>query len=148
MAASPESAQPADVPVSEDLQTLVRSQIDNAVSFINELAPERARLADYYEGGLPDLPAPDGRSQAVATVVRDTIVAMKPGLLRAFFGPERVVEVRPRKPEDVEQATQQTEYINYIVTEDNPGLMVFAAAMEDALVKDYGVLKWWWEESS
>ena len=148
MAASPESAQPADVPVSEDLQTLVRSQIDQAVSFINELAPERARLADYYEGGLPDLPAPDGRSQAVATVVRDTIVAMKPGLLRAFFGPERVVEFRPRKPEDVEQATQQTEYINYIVTEDNPGLMVFAAAMEDALVKDYGVLKWWWEESS
>lgn len=148
MAASPESAQPADVPVSEDLQTLVRSQIDQAVSFINELAPERARLADYYEGLLPDLPAPDGRSQAVATVVRDTIVAMKPGLLRAFFGPERVVEFRPRKPEDVEQATQQTEYINYIVTEDNPGLMVFAAAMEDALVKDYGVLKWWWEESS
>lgn len=148
MAASPEPEQAADVPVSEDLQTLVRSQIDQSVSFINELAPERARLAEYYEGGLPDLPAPDGRSQAVATVVRDTIVAMKPGLLRAFFGPERVVEFRPRKPEDVEQATQQTEYINYIVTEDNPGLMVFAAAMEDALVKDYGVLKWWWEESS
>lgn len=140
--------QPAEPLVDEDLQTLVRTQIDNAVSFINELAPERARLADYYEGLLPDLPAPEGRSQAVATVVRDTIVAMKPGLLRAFFGPERVVEFRPRKPEDVEQATQQTEYINYIVTEDNPGLMVFAAAMEDALVKDYGVLKWWWEESS
>ena len=51
----------------------------------------------------------DARSMIVATVVRDAIVAMKPGLLRAFFGPERVVEFRPRRADAVEQAAQQTE---------------------------------------
>lgn len=133
---------------TEDLQALVRRELDSAVQFVDgDLSPARARLADYYAGQLPDLPAPEGRSKAVATVVRDTILAMKPGLLRAFCGPERVVEFRPREGNDTAAAEQRTEYINYVLMEDNPGFLVLEAAIEDALVGDFGVVKWYWEQS-
>jgi len=132
---------------SEDLHSLVRTQIEQAVNFVDEeLSPARARLARYFEGELPDIDADVGRSQAVDPVVRDAVNAMKPSLLRAFFGPERVVEFRPRKAEDAALAQQQTEYINYIVCEDNPGFLTVGAALEDALVKDFGVVKWWWDD--
>lgn len=139
----------AELPEEEDkteTETLVGRMLDEAINFrAEELDDQQAKATDYYHGrafGNEE----EGRSQVVSTDVRDTVKAIMPSLLRVFFGPERVVEFKPRGPEDDATAAQQTDYVNYIVTEDNDGFLVFHSAFKDALVRKMGVIKWWWED--
>ena len=50
--------------------------------------------------------------------VRDTVQAMLPSLMRVFCGAEHVVEYAPVNPEDLEAAKQATEYVNFILNND------------------------------
>jgi hypothetical protein len=131
----------------DDIEALVGSMIDEAQDYVeDELTPERETATDYYmarEYGNEE----EGRSRVVTTEVRDTVQAYLPSLARVFFGPERVVEFRPRSAEDEACARQKTDYINYIITEDNDGFMVLHSAFKDALVRKTGIIKWSWEES-
>jgi hypothetical protein len=137
----------------EELQSLVRAAIKEAQQWRQEhLDPEQEKATDYYMG-RPFGNEVEGRSKVVATTVRDTVVSIMPSLLRIFFGPERVVEFRPQ-PGTVEQvaykqalANQQTDYINYIVTEDNKGFLAFHSAFKDALIRKTGIIKFWWDDT-
>lgn len=130
-----------------ELQSIVRSEVEDAITFIDsEIGPQRAKAVDYYFG-RPFGDEEDGRSQVVSRDVHDTIHATLPSLMRIFFGPERVVEFQPHGPEDVEQAEQQTDYVTYIVTQDNDGFMVFHAVTKNALREKVGFVKYWWDDS-
>ena len=138
------NSEPVDV--DPDQQTVTRL-IQNAVNFIDgEIASDRDKATDYYLG-KPFGNEEDGRSQVVITEVRDTVNMMMPDLMRLFWGPERVVEFRPRNAEDVEGAEQATDYIaDIVLKEDNPGYREFWSAFKDALVRKTGVWKWWWDD--
>lgn len=128
------------------LLSFVRHAVSDAEQFVDdELAPERALATKYYLGeqfGNEE----DGRSKVVLTDVRDTVQAIMPSLMRVFFGSERVVEFVPHGPEDIAAAEQATDYINYVVTKDNPGFETFYAAFKDALVRKTGIIKWFWDD--
>lgn len=128
-----------------DVDLIVKAEIEDAVSFLDlDISPDRVRATDYYRG-KPFGDEQEGQSKVVSTDVRDTVQAIMPSLLRVFFGSENVVEYVPRREDAVAGAEQATEYVRYIISEDNPGFLVFQNTFKDALISKTGVIKWAWE---
>lgn len=57
------------------------------------------------------------------------------------------MEFVPKGPEDIAIAEQQTDYINYLIQEKNPGFQVLYSAFKDALVRKTGFVKVFWDDS-
>jgi hypothetical protein len=130
-----------------ELQSIVQAEVEDAVSFIDsDVGPSRAQSVDYYFG-RPFGDEEDGRSKVVSRDVHDTIQAVEPSLMRIFFSPENVVEFSPNGPEDVKNAEQATDYVNYIFTRDNDGFTILQAVFRNALREKCGIAKFWWDEA-
>ena len=85
----------------DEIEGIVQSAIDEAVSFVEgEISPARIKAQKYYDGHT-DLGHEDGRSGVVATKVRDTVRAVKPSLMRVFLSTSKPVEYTPKGQEDV-----------------------------------------------
>ena len=129
-----------------ELQSIVASEIDDAISYIDsDLSPIRAQATAYYRGDLFGNEV-EGNSQAVSTEVRDVVNAMLPSVMRTMFSSEKVVEFVPRGPEDVPVAEQATDYANYVIQQDNDGFLVLYSTFKDALIRKCGIVKTWWDE--
>lgn len=112
----------------------------------SKLTDDRQRAMDYYNGDMSgDMPVPDGKSSAVSTDVSDTIEGLMPSLMEIFAGSDEVVKFDPVGPEDVEAAEQETDYINHVFMQQNPGFMVLYSFIKDALLSKNGYVKVWWE---
>jgi hypothetical protein len=136
-----------EVMSEEQLQGVISAEIYDAISFIDDdIGGNRALATEYYYG-LPFGDEEEGRSQVVSMDVRDTVQGILPSLMRIFFGPERVVEFTPQGPEDVQNAEQATDYVDFIFKRDNPGFKILHSAFKDALVRKAGIIKYWWDES-
>ena len=123
-----------------EIEGIVREAITDAVDFCeSEIAEDRIKAQRYFDGEV-DIGEEDGRSQVVATKVRDTIRAIKPSLMRVFLNTDKPVEYVPRGTEDVPMAEQATKYMHYQFNELN-GYRVLNDAFHDALVKKVGVVK-------
>src|SRR6478736_10279554 len=136
------------IPVS-DLKAMLASEKANALAAISaaRLAEERADAMDYYLGDMrKDMPAQDGRSRAVSTDVADTIEGLMPSLMDIFAGPDEVVRFEPVGPEDEAAAQQETDYVNHVFMQQNPGFMILYSFIKDALLSKVGIVKVWWEE--
>jgi len=72
---------------------------------------------------------------------------MLPSIMRTFFGTNKIVEFVPRNAEDIPLATQQTDYINYIIQQKNPGFKVMYDVFKDALIRKTGFVKAYWDDS-
>jgi hypothetical protein len=130
----------------DDLHGIVSAEIDDAVSYIDDIiSPQRATAGEYYKGE-PFGNEEEGRSQVVSMDVRDTVQAIMPSIMRVFFSAANVVEFAPNGPEDVQSAEQATEYVNYCLTRDNNLFEVCYSSFKDALVRKNGIVKLWWDE--
>jgi hypothetical protein len=92
------------------------------------------------------MPAQEGRSRAVSTDVADTIEGLMPNLMDIFAGSDEVVRFEPVGPEDEAAAAQETDYVNHVFMQQNPGFMVLYSSIKDALLSKVGIVKVWWEE--
>src|SRR5690625_4969689 len=125
-------AEGAEPDTDTDVQNTIRAMLEEAIQYYEEnLEPDQVKATDYYHG-RPFGDEEEGRSRVVSTEVRDAVRARLPSLMRIFFGPEDAVEFRPEGPEDVELARQKTDYVNFVIREDNPGFIEFYAALKDA----------------
>ena len=130
----------------EQLQGVLKSELDDAQDFIDAIGEDRAEATKYYMGDEPE-GGSDLQSEYVSTDVRDSVLYMLPSLLRTFFGTKRVVEFVPSGPEDIPLAEQQTDYINHVIQEKNHGFQVLYDAFKDALVRKTGFVKAFWDDS-
>ena len=133
----------------DEIQSIVSESIEDAVDFIdNTISPGRAEAAEYYNGE-PFGNEQEGRSTAMTMDVRDTVQAMLPSLVRIFCASDHVVEYAPQGPEDLEMASQATDYANYILNQDQDQsyIEILYAVFKDALVKGSGFLKYYWDEA-
>lgn len=132
-----------------DLKAMLQSQKADALSTNNaaDLSAERERAMEYYLGNMPDLPTQDGRSSAVSSDVADTIEGLMPSLMDIFAGSDEVVRFEPVGPEDEEAAQQETDYVNHVFMQQNPGFMTLYSFIKDALLSKVGIVKVWWETS-
>src|SRR4051812_14768131 len=138
----------AKMPTS-DLKAMLAAEKSDALAAISaaQLAQERADAMDYYLGDMSkDMPAQDGRSRAVSTDVADTIEGLMPSLMDIFAGSDEVVRFEPVGPEDEEAAQQETDYVNHVFMQQNPGFMVLYSFIKDALLSKTGLVKVWWQE--
>jgi hypothetical protein len=126
----------------EDFQGLVTRSVEEAVTHFQEnIEPEMAKATDYYFG-RPFGDEVAGRSQVVSTDVRDATLDQIPDLLEIFMASESVVEFKPRTEEEVEQAAQATDMVNYVFFEENPGFLILNSVIKDAGVRRLGYIKW------
>ena len=131
---------------TRELQSIIKSEMDDAKDYIDQIGESRAEATEYYLGNEPEANS-SLQSEFISTDVRDSILFMMPSIMRTFFGTKKVVEFVPRNPEDIELAEQQTSYINYIIQEKNPGFKVLYDAFKDALVRKSGFVKAFWDDS-
>ena len=120
--------------------------MDDAKDFIDQIDQDRADATDYYLGNAPTSQS-SMQSEFVSTDVRDSVLFMLPSIMRTFFGTTKIVEFIPHGPEDIQPAKQQTDYINYVIQQKNPGFKVLYDAFKDALIRKTGFVKAYWDDS-
>ena len=130
----------------EELQGVLKSEMDDAKDFIDQIDQDRADATDYYLGNSPTAQS-SMQSEFVSTDVRDSVLFMLPSIMRTFFGTTKIVEFIPHGPEDIQLAKQQTDYINYVIQQKNPGFKVLYDAFKDALIRKTGFVKAYWDDS-
>ena len=118
-----------------------------AASQSGKLSQEREAAQLYYQGDMSrDMPNMEGRSRAVSSDVSDTVEGLMPILMEIFCGSDDVVKFEPVGPEDVKAAQQETDYVNHVFMQKNPGFMVLYSMIKDALLSKVGIVKIWTEE--
>jgi len=130
----------------EELQGILKSELDDARDYIEQVGEDRAEATEYYLGDAPNGQS-SMQSEYVSTDVRDSVLFMLPSIMRTFFGTNKIVEFVPRNAEDIALATQQTDYINYIIQQKNPGFKVMYDVFKDALIRKTGFVKAYWDDS-
>ena len=130
----------------EELESVLKSEYDDAKDYIDQVGEDRAEATEYYLGQEPE-GSSNMQSEFVSTDVRDTVLFMLPSIMRTFFGTKKSVEFVPTNPEDIPVAEQQTNFINYIIQQKNNGFKVFYDAFKDALIRKTGYVKAFWDDS-
>jgi hypothetical protein len=115
--------------------------------FESEIASEQANALDrYYRRPYGDEQA--GRSKVVDATVAITVDNAMAAILKPFVSSEDTVSFEPRGPEDEEVARQATEYVNFVLHNDNNGFLVLHDWFKDALLQKLGIVKVYWEDYS
>ena len=130
----------------DELQAIVSTAVKDAIEFVDaEITPRRVLSQEMFDGSTR-IGVEEGRSSVVRSVIRDTVRAVKPSLMRIFASHDKVVQFEPVGPEDVQSAEMATECINHIL-EQNSGYRLLDDAFHDALVKKCGILKAYYEDN-
>lgn len=131
----------------ETLIAALRSDVEDAVSFIeSDIGPARAQATRFYHAE-PFGDEEEGRSQIVMPIVRDTVRATLPSLMRIFTGGQRVLEFVGTNATSAEQADLMTETVQYVFMRQNPGFSILWDSFKDALVRKVGWIKWYWDDA-
>lgn len=112
-----------------------------------DLETERAQDLQYYQGILPKGNGLPDRSQVVSRDVSDAIERLKPAIIRVFCSGDDVCSFDPTGQEDIEGAQQETDYVNYIITQKNDWFTTAYQWFDDALIQKNGYVKAWYDES-
>ena len=137
----------ADKITEIELKNIISQEINNSMGYMGgNLSAQRKKSLEYYMGE-PLGTEIDGRSQVVSTDVADTIETILPNLLKIFTASDQVIKCEPVKSEDVAQAEQVTNYVNYIFNKDNPGFSILYTWFKDALIEKNGIVKVYWDDS-
>lgn len=110
-----------------------RSYGSNLSNLTAALSAERALNIDLYLGKNVD-PAPDGQSNVIDRTVFETVQWILPSLCRIFASGDDVVALPPLNPGDIEQAKQESAYLNWLVTTKHPWFDLFLEWATDALL--------------
>lgn len=111
-----------------------------------ELYAQREQALNYYKGEMPDVKALPNRSKACSSDVSDAVETVMPDLLEIFTASDDVATFSPVGPEDEEAASQESDYLNHVVYEQNAGWFQLYTAFKDALLVKTGLWKWWWDD--
>ena len=133
----------------DDLKALVGRELRASIAYDGgKLADQRRRALQYFLGEpIGDLAPPeiDGRSKAISTDVRNTILSMMPQLVAKFVGGDSAVEFEAAKQGDEKKAQDATNYVNYLFMKQNDGYEIASNWIFDALLQKNGIVKVWWD---
>jgi len=128
------------------LGSIVSGEITDALNhFDSEYTQDRLRALDFYLGE-PLGNEVEGRSSVIATEVADTVEAIMPNLMRVFTANDKYVRFAGRTGEDMEAAEQASDYVNYLIQNQNDGYKLLHTFFKDALLFRMGVIKYFYEE--
>lgn len=110
------------------------------------LSEQRTEAMERYLGEPYGNEQPD-RSNVTTREVMDTIEWIKPELMKLFASGGDTVRFEPETAEDVAQAQQETDYVNYVFHRKNPGFRILYEWVNDGLLQKNGIVKCWWDPS-
>lgn len=87
-----------------------------------------------------------GRSSFITSDAMDTVNWLLPSLLNVFMSQPKTVEFIPSTADALPEAEQMTDYINYLMMEENEAFAIFFTWFWDALVTKNGFVKWYYKE--
>jgi hypothetical protein len=128
------------------LKGMLENEIDNALGYLDTETTEQRRQAIKSYNRDPYGNEVEGRSQIVTGEVAEAIDGAIPQLLRIFTQSDDVVRFEPKGPGDEEKSKQATEYCNWVLMSENPGVTILHDWIKDALIYKNGVIKVWWED--
>ncbi len=132
-----------------ELRAILANEKSSALAAIRagKLSSERQKALAYYMGDVTsDIQDEDGKSKAVSSDVFDTIQGIMPSLIDMFAGGDEVVQFQPTGPEDVAAAEQETDFVNHVFMEQNPGFMILHEMFMDGLLSKRGIVKVYWDK--
>ena len=125
----------------EEILGYVNNWISDAVDYdASELSQQRADALSYYFGEPLGNEQP-GKSRVVSRDVQETIDWIMPSLMKVFTSGDSVVQFQPQNEDDVPQAEQETEYVNWLFMRKNPGFTIMHDWFQDALMMKTGITK-------
>lgn len=129
------------------LANIVKTRLDSSVGLSgDQLSQDRIKALQYYRGDLFGNER-EGRSQVVSRDVAEAVDGILPGIMKVFTSGDEIVRFEPKGPEDEAGAKQATDYVNWIVMQQNDGWRTFYNWFKDALLFRTGIVKVWWDES-
>ena len=129
-----------------EIHRIVQNEIDDAVLYQEEEHTGFRDTATAYYYGEKFGNEVENQSQVVSRDVADTVGFIMPSLMKIFATSKDFVQFQPRHPEDEAAAKQATEYVNWIVNNQNQGWRIIQNWMHDALVFRLGVVKFYWRD--
>ena len=133
-----------------EIEDAARYYFKIAQNYDHALSAERITASQYYSGA-PFGDEDKGRSRLVMTVVRDTIRATLPSLLRIFTAVEDPVSFEPVANEifgndqvATQLARQATDYCRWALFQANNGWTVLHDCLLEALTRKAGWVRWSW----
>lgn len=115
--------------------------------YTSAVANEQALAMDYYLG-RPFGTEEEGRSAVISSDVWDVVEGLTPLVLKPFVSSDDVVKFAPEGPDDEEAADQESDYVNYVVTQKNDIFESLVSWVKTGLLQKNGVVKYWWETST
>ncbi|MBX5206698.1 phage portal protein [Rhizobium sp. NZLR11] len=131
---------------NERLVNLVGQMIKDCENYRDQLAVDRIKAMEYYDGEMKDVPVEDNRSRVVSKDVQSAIKKVLPSVTRILLGNDKVVEYEPVGEGDEEKAEQASDYINYVVFPESDGYDAVQDAIHDALKLRNGIIRWWYDK--
>ncbi len=131
-----------------EVESILRLEKSQALGVnSSHLSEDRKTAMDYYMGDMDrDMPSQDGRSHATSSDVSDTVEGIMPSLMEIFASGEEVVRFEPVGIEDEQAADQETDYVNHIFMQRNPGFLILYSFIKDALLSKNGIVKVYWNK--
>lgn len=130
-------------PDLEDALGELRSNIEDAVDFMQTtILPKWERAQEFFDGES-DVKKIKNRSEATKTVVRDTIRALKPNIMRVFTQYPEIIAYEAANTMDFAAAAiaqAQTSYVNQLFWSSG-GYITLANGAHNTLLKNVGVMK-------
>lgn len=137
-----------------EVSSLIGANITQATGWLGgEVSGERARNLNYYYGrslshdDSSDAEVEDGQSRWISTDVQNTIEAMMPDLMEIFASSDQIFAYEPTAAPHEEFSEQATDYINYVIWNDNPGYEIIHDFFKDALLQKNGYVKAQWNKT-
>lgn len=127
----------------DDFTSTVYQLVKDSESYRDQLAMDRTNAGEYYDGTMKDVPVEPGRTVAVSRDVRSNIKKVLPSMVRTILANDKVVEYQPIGPGDEDMAEQATDFVNYVVFPESDGHDAVKDAINDALLRRNGILRWW-----
>lgn len=132
-----------------ELKAIIDAEIKSAMGEdSSDLAGERSRSMDYYLGkAVGNLSVDnDDRSKAMLLNIHDAVEWILPQLMRMFCATDELATFEPTGQQDEESARDETEAINHLFWQKNPGFLILYSWMKDALLQKNGIITWYIEE--
>lgn len=132
---------------NEELQKILGDYFDDSVGtdVSDEISEQRneALKVFYREPYGNEQP---GRSSFITSDGMDTVNWLLPALLNVFLSQQKNVEFVPSNKDAIEEAEQMTDFINYLVMDENEAFAIFYTWFWDALVTKNGFVKYYFKE--
>jgi len=131
---------------NELLSEVVNRELNAADSWANgDLADQQAEALDYYYG-QPFGDEEEGFSSVVTRDTLKTVEGIMPSLMKVFASGDTFVEFEPTGAEDVAEAQQATDYLNYVFDKRCDGFSVLYTWFKDALLMKNGLVEVSWAQ--